>query len=489
MDRLLNLPLTWVKSRALPVLIALVCGMLALLVARISLLNSVMLLGLIALTVGSLREPLIGVGAALFLGPLWAWLRAFMPQVPPLIGQDVFFLAVASWLLHGLYHRRLQIPAMPFWLPASLFLLAGLLSLWNATDIWVGFWEWGKWGQVLLMALLVYDRLQLPQASRRVALLLGAVMATAVFQSLVGLWQFSGHCHVPENFAIGSHFYRAYGTFEQPNPFAGFLGITGALLGGWFLGQLREAPRAARSWVTGLSVGLILAALLASWSRGAWMGFSAAALVMIALLPRHQWQRALLILGVIGGGLALYFSGLLPPSIMARMTGFLSYTRFEDVRGVGINNTNYAVIERMAHWQAALAMWREHFWLGVGLGCYEAAYPAYRLLNWPLALGHAHNFYLNLLAETGLIGLSAYVSMLGSFFVRLWRATDKLSGWQWGLAVGLLGAWTHYAVHDLVDNLLVNNVHLLLGVMVALSAWLISLIAGQDDLRGHRQLF
>ena len=31
---------------------------------------------------------------------------------------------------------------------------------------------------------------------------------------------------------------------------------------------------------------------------------------------------------------------------------------FEDVRGVGINDANYAVLERLAHWQAALEMWR-----------------------------------------------------------------------------------------------------------------------------------
>lgn len=39
--------------------------------------------------------------------------------------------------------------------------------------------------------------------------------------------------------------------------------------------------------------------------------------------------------------------------------------------------------------------------------------------------------------------------------------------------LGLAGAWTHFCVHNLVDNILVNNVHLHLGVMFALSAWVV----------------
>ena len=213
--------------------------------------------------------------------------------------------------------------------------------------------------------------------------------------------------------------------------------------------------------------------IAASWSRGAWMGFGAALLAMTATLPRRGLWGLLLVLVVLVGGLGLYNAGLLHPAIANRLTGFLAYTSFEDVRGAGINDANFAILERMAHWQAALAMWRANFWLGIGFGCYEPAYPLYRLLNWPHALGHAHNYYLNLLAETGLLGLGAYLFFLGSVFWGLWRASRRLTSWQRGIVIGLVGAWTHFVVHNLVDNILVNNVHLHLGVMLALSAWLI----------------
>jgi len=209
------------------------------------------------------------------------------------------------------------------------------------------------------------------------------------------------------------------------------------------------------------------------------MGFGAALALMAVWLPRRSgWGIALLVVIVLAGGL-LAAAEALPAAVVARLTDFLAYVRFEDVRGVGVNDANYAVMERMAHWQAALGMWESHFWTGVGLGNYEAAYPHFRLVNWPYALGHAHNFYLNLLAETGVIGLGAYLVFAAAIYARLWQATRRLIGWPRGLAVGLAGAWTQLHVHNLVDNLYVNNVHLYAGVLLALTAWL-ALLASES---------
>ena len=42
------------------------------------------------------------------------------------------------------------------------------------------------------------------------------------------------------------------------------------------------------------------------------------------------------------------------------------------------------------------------------------------------------------------------------------------AGLRRGLALGLLGAWTHLSVHQLVDSLYVNNIHLALAVLLGL---------------------
>lgn len=376
---------------------------------------------------------------------------------------------------------------MPLRVPLWGFMGAALLSLWDAVELPVyGVPEFVKWLQILLLCLFVADRLTM----RKLPWLLGVFLVTGLFQAGMGLWQFGLRGEGPEHFAINERFYRAYGTFEQPNPYAGYIGMTLALtLGvawGWWTeaGTRRCRNKEARGHgdaetrrqlgLVALGVALMLgAALVASWSRGAWLGFAAALLAMAVALPRKARWGLLLVLVLVVGGLGLYRAGLLPASVAARLTGFVQDVRFTDVRGVGINDANYAVLERLAHWQAALEMWRENFWTGVGLGCYEPAYPKFSLINWPIALGHAHNYYLTIAAETGLIGLVAYLLLWGAVFWQTWRAIRRAEGLLRGIAIGLLGVWTHLSVHHLLDNLYVNNIHLHIGVLLGLLAFII----------------
>lgn len=475
----LHRQLAW-NSLAFRIVVIGVAGLYGLALARLSLLNACLLLLFSLVGVGALIEPLVGLLATLFLGLLWAWLRAELPLVPPLIAMPVLALTLASWLMRGAARREIRLRAPPLLLPLTLFIGAAALSLWDGVELVVyGLPELLKWLQILALFWLVVDHVD----GRRLPWLAGGLVLIGVFQALLGLWQFGLRGTGPDHYAIlNGRFYRAYGTFEQPNPYAGYLGLVfplgvGVLVawlrGGLAIGGLELRARLGTRFVALLlATGLMGAALLASWSRGAWLGAGAALLVMTAALPRRAWLGVGLVALLLVGTLGLDVVGALPASVSARLTGFAQYTRFEDVRGVGINDANYAVIERLAHWQAALAMWRADFWHGVGFGDYEPAYPDYRLLNWPVALGHAHNYYLNVAAETGVIGLLAYALLWGAVFWRTWYATRRapVGSWQRGLAVGLLGAWTHLSVHHLFDNLYVNNVHLHVGVMLGLVA-------------------
>jgi O-antigen ligase len=320
------------------------------------------------------------------------------------------------------------------------------------------------------------------------------------------MWQFGLRGEGPEHFKIlGGAFYRAYGTFEQPNPYAGYMGLTAALAAGMTIGTVwnglmslgagqangqddgRQEERIARQrrdlpgqsasvplyLFGGVASLVMLAALVASWSRGAWIGFGAAGLVMAAAVPQKTARSVLLVAALVIVGTGIYASGRLPASFTARLTSFVKDIRLEDVRGVPINDANYAVVERLAHWQAAVSMFRHNLWTGVGFGCYEAAYPAFALINWPIALGHAHNIYLNLAAETGLLGLIGYMVLWIVVLWQTWRAMRRARGVTRSLAIGLLGAWTHISVHHLLDNLYVNNVHLHIGVLLGLAAVII----------------
>jgi O-antigen ligase len=293
--------------------------------------------------------------------------------------------------------------------------------------------------------------------------IIASVLLAGIVQAGIGVWQFALRDAGPKEFVILGSFYRAYGTFEQPNPFGGFMGLLLPLALGLTLGLGR------RRVAIGLLCSLVLgAALVMSWSRGAWLGMIAALAVMAMFLPHRRAVGVALLLAVVLAGWAAWQAQLLPASLTARLADFGEYTQVYDVRGADITDANFAVLDRLAHWGVATDMLRDHPWLGVGLGNYEPVYPAYARLNWPFALGHAHNIYLNFAAETGVLGLAAYLVFWGTVFGATLALLRRARGFTRALALGLLGVWVHLSVHNVVDNLYVNGMYLHIGALLGL---------------------
>ncbi len=198
----------------------------------------------------------------------------------------------------------------------------------------------------------------------------------------------------------------------------------------------------------------------------------AAAVVIGALLSR----RAAVASVFIGIALLLTFAlagtDWLPPALSERATDFLPYINVinVNVRGVEITDANFAVIERLAHWQAAYDMWADKPWLGQGVGNYAAVYHAFYIPPWTEALGHAHNLFLNTLAETGIIGLAAYLLFWAQAIGLTIRATLRSTGLWRGVAVGTLGVLVHLHTHNFFDNLYVHGMYLHIALVLAIAA-------------------
>ena len=90
---------------------------------------------------------------------------------------------------------------------------------------------------------------------------------------------------------------------------------------------------------------------------------------------------------------------------------------------------------------------------------------------------------MNVAAETGLAGLAAYLALLITAVVSVWRrlrqaasASGETARWQAALLVGVLGVLVHLSVHNLVDNLFVQ------GMVLHIGLWLV--LAEGDWVRG-----
>ena len=431
-----------------------------------ALLSAGLVLGAVLLP-AALRWPLLPLALALLAGPFKALLAVTYPALPD-PAQLLLGLALLAWLLRGLAQRRLLLPTHSVALLLILFLVVCGATLLAAQDLVSGAAEWAKWLQVLLVMALVAA-----EPRRSTPWLLAALLLSGAIQAVIGGWQFALRGHGPESFLVAPGLFRAYGGFEQPNPFGGYMGmvwpLAAALAAGLWRARQIERHKllsAACAFVALLSAG----ALLASYSRGAWLGAGAAATILLLGTLRPASARPTLLLVLLAAALLVAGRGLWPQWVVARVSNITQDISGTDVRGVVPTTANFAVVERLAHWQAADEMAAAHPWLGVGLGNYAAAYDRYRLARWPLALGHAHNFYLNLAAETGLPGLLIFVALLLAAALQALRVLRTAHGWQRALALGLLAAGAHLAIHNVVDNLFVNNVHLYLASMLGILA-------------------
>jgi O-antigen ligase len=468
-------PSTWQPAEF--VLLAVLLGGL---LTQLSPLMAGMLLLRTAVLLLILIEPMAGLFAALLTGPLGATEAGLLDS-----GQLYLLLSLLSWLAHGLRDRRLFVPRTFLAVPLAIFAGITAVTIVDAPSYSFGLRELFKWVEMAAILLLLVDRVGVwrvrhgDRSAAPLLWLLAILFAAAVSQALLGIYQFAFQPDGPEHFLVLGRFYRAYGTFNQPNPFGGFMNLTAVLALGIFLSYLPRLWRSvqkrhfsAADWLPALGVGLVTAVCLVgvvvSWSRGAWLSLAVATAVVLIFWPRKLWQGGLLL---IAGGILVFVGsqlGLLPASVTERVSSFSEDLRFGDVRGEDITDENYAVLERLAHWQAALAMAEDQPWLGVGFGNYEPAYADYALINWPYPLGHAHNYYLNLLAEVGVLGLLAYLAFWTAVFWQTIRVVRRSKGWRRGVALGLLGVWTALTVHHLVDKLYVNNIYIQLGALFGL---------------------
>lgn len=379
--------------------------------------------------------------------------------------------------------------------PFLLFLGAAGLSWLNALSIGASLVETIKWVEMLALYLFVVAWLP----ARSVKWVVAVILVTGMAQAALGLYQFIFKVGPAGFLLFEGRFLRAYGTFAQPNPYAGYLGLILPLslaLTLWaittdpiraidrlpssvsLLAQSKAGRLAARIIIVALfslPLGLLLLGLFASQSRSGWLGFAVAATIVFAIFNKRT--ALLTIIAVLIGGLVLLIGtfdlnvikfDISSDIITQRFVDAVSIFTITDVATIEVTDANFATVERLAHWQAAREMWRDHPWLGVGFGNYAAVYPAYAVGRWLDPLGHAHNYLLNLGAETGLVGITAYLIFWIFTFVVLWAFVRRRDGFDRAVAIGVLGIMVHLQVHNFFDNLYVQGMYLHIALVLAL---------------------
>ncbi len=223
---------------------------------------------------------------------------------------------------------------------------------------------------------------------------------------------------------------------------------------GYSLGGPAEAERLSGIFGAGnLKLGLVLAVLspfvfVAAGDRFGWRGLAFAFVFLLVPIllagSRAAWLMYALVSVVIAWretrskrhfALAITAAALLMACVAALALhdsrGFVARI---DRSLLALGGTEGAVdaasAGRLSIWHTALSMWRAHPLTGVGVRGFRYAYPAYaapkdRFLDTESDTGasHAHQIVLEVLSETGAIGLMFWLAGVG-FAVRAWRRAN-----------------------------------------------------------------
>ncbi|NOK58739.1 MAG: O-antigen ligase family protein [Chloroflexi bacterium AL-W] len=405
--------------------------------------------------------------------------------------QAAMLLAIGGWGLHMLAHPERRIvtgPIFILWIALlTAFLLSAAFTPYSRMD---AIRETMRWTVAFVVWFITVNTVTKPW---HLFGLLACLLCAPAAEAIIGLFQFVAGSGPPSFRISGTDFARAYGTIGTPNAFAGYLNmgwpLAFALALGmtWYIirGQRHSLSTIANDhdrrrlisgrWllIAGLwfATGLLGAALLASFSRGGWLGAAVGGVAMTVVIGRWTWRRVLAALAVLVVVLVVVQAGVLPTALTERLTSITRSVAFFDPQTVEVTPDNFAVVERTAQLWAGWQMFVTHPLTGVGAGNFNNAYPAVTTPPWYASRGHAHNYYLHIAGEVGSLGIIAYLTLIiGVSYQTIRTLQHSVHLFQRSIMVGCWGVIAAVAGHSMFENLHALNMGIQLAVIWALSS-------------------
>jgi hypothetical protein len=328
-----------------------------------------------------------------------------------------------AWMAKTALHKELGLVfRTPLNRPIAAFAVAALFSTGlgmaaGRVTVLGGFFFVLKYIQYFVIYFMVVNNLRDRAQCRRFLI---ALLLTAAMVSVVGILQ------IPSGQRVSAPFEGSRS--GEPNTFGGYLVLMLALTGALFLEVQSTARRAALAGVG----GLVLVPLLYTLSRASYL---AVPFLGLALL---LWTRSkLLLAGLLVVGLALA-PFVLPQTIIDRVLFTVTQPENPAQIQVGDVRIDSSTADRLRSWHEVLVEdWPKHPLFGYGV-------TGYRFLDAQ---------YPRVLAETGLVGLAAFLWLQIALFVEgrrvLALARDDLFR---GIALGFLCGLIAMIVHSIGSN-------------------------------------
>ena len=352
-----------------------------------------------------------------------------------------------------------------------------------------------------LFAYLVYKHVR---TKKRVRTFVFLLFAAACFQSFYGLAEFFGGTQRIFRFQREAYMDSATGTFINRNHFAGFLEMIFPVSVGYLLarasffdmkrgGSFKERilwfsqERLQKAAVFGIIPILIGVGIFFSRSRTGIFLFFASIFLMVVALSGAGGRRPEGAEGP-GGARGARGAGAGKRSAKVMRTVLLVVVFAVILIGIRpvIERFSFAALAhevRPVYFKNTVEIIKDFPIVGTGLGTYFYAYPMYEKKYSGEMLEHAHNDYLELLAEGGIVagGLMIVVAFgaLIWLFARWTRRNDHLVR---GVGLGCLVGIASILIHSLTDfNLHITANAVLFVTLYALAMRVVGLNSSRDS--------
>ncbi len=229
---------------------------------------------------------------------------------------------------------------------------------------------------------------------------------------------------------------RPRGTVGHPNCYAMYI-VTVIPFG---FAMMFTRMRLFWKFMIGAVLIISVLGLIFSLSRGGWISLAVVTCVVLVSAIRRQRIEGRMVfivtLSILLILLAVFSIG--SNTVISRFT----------------SSDHGSAYSRITMAKGALAMLRDYPFTGVGLNNYTLFMPGY---DWATVIANGgpmvvHNIFLLIAAETGLIGLIAFMMFLVALMRRAWQITGRaLDETQWIAGVGILSAFISLTLHGMVD--------------------------------------
>lgn len=405
-----------------------------------------------------LRKELIikaGLIALLFLAPLvfYPWATTFT-ITKNTTAQIILFLIGGAWLIKQLEQKESTLLKSTLNLPIIIFLITVLISLFQTNSLYDSFNELALWGSYLLLYFIVISSVR---NKKWTSIILTTIFLAASIAAIYCIFQFYG---------LDFWFWRKIGgrgslfsTFGNPNYLAGYLAAVIPLVFILFCLQKVKFKKIILEFV----VALLYTSLLMTLCRGAWIALFGSIGVMLGAVyffkkseftffkQNKTWIVSLILILLV---ISVIYSTPNPLNPL----GKVSVTqRAASVTEIGSSSMQ----TRFLIWLSSLETIRQSPLWGEGIGTYGLYCPSsqgavlaqkryQKYIPYTNKSINAHNDYLHIGGEIGIIGLAAFLWIIFAFYKNtlngLLRSQNRERIF---LLIGFIGVVTALLVHAL----------------------------------------